>query len=561
MLTNDIIAYIENEVQRGVSHPGINDALVAAGWKSIEVADAFRVVTERAIAGTTGLPYMPPAESSHPQKESINQAAVTETLAMNKAAVGAQSDESAIHTVPTAETIAADKLPVGGFIPNSSVAVPDLKITETSATQIKEESSHVEHHRLIPVLIGLGALVLGVAGYFFLAPFLDNPAKKVASLVAIAETSKSIQYSGEYQITTPAGLLLPDKVLLAHFGGTTARDSNATLQGTFLGVDDWFDFRSKKNEVKFSDKISVAGGTPMEFSTTSRLISGALYAKLSESDAVFENAIANQGANWLRFDDGGDVPMYAYGFLGNADLYGKGLARTLATYISAATIGTADKQATGDTVIAVRYPDAVVTYFTSIFATGDKVGISGSIGPKHPATSFVDLPAGEITVGVDGMVKKAVIGFAYKTKDYALPVRVQITISYDRFDTPPAINIPSLVIPFTDLTKKDAASNLPSGLEGFFNDIRTIASVYKGTNADSYKGVCIKKGEDSVDSTELTIPYISNKVMASGYALPVCSDTETAWSYYTNDASGYYCTDSRGWDGKVARKPLGDKCN
>ncbi len=556
MITNDIIIYIENEVKRGVSHEAIGEALVSAGWKALEVADALRIVTEREHTGTTGTPYTTVAAAMLPQKETINQAAVTHTL--DAKPQDAFHPDSQLHIAPVADMKPSEGLPMGGFIPGSNAALPEVKIVEEK-TVVEEKKP--EHHKLLPVLIVFGVLILGVAGYFFLSPMLNNPGKKIATVTSLAETAKSIQYSGEYDITAPTGLIFPDRILISKYGGTSARQTTATIKGAFMGVDDWYDYKSKKNEVKFNTKINVAGAPTMDFSSTSRLIGNALYSKLSESAAIYDEKIANQGANWVRFDEGMDVPMYAYGFWGNANLYSQGFPRALAPYIAGVSVGASQKLPTGETVVSVRYPDAIVTYFNSIFITGDKLGVSGSIGSKYPVNSLTELPSGEITLGPDGVIKKAVMAFAYKTKDYTIPVRIRFTLSFDRFDTPPAINIPSLVVPFASLEKSDTLSNLPEGLQGFFSDVRTIASVYKGTNENSYKGVCSKKGEQTEESTELTVPYVSDKVFASGYEMPVCTDTDTAWSYYTHNASGYYCTDSRGFSGKAARQPLGDKCN
>lgn len=560
MITNDIIVYIENEVKRGVSHEAISEALVAAGWKSLEVADALRVVSERALSGATGTPYVPVAAEMLPARESINQNAVKETLEAKAptAAGGMVNPESQIHIAPFVPQTAEDRLPIGGLIPNSNIAVPEAAITETSSEKIADKP---EHHRLLPVLIVFGVIVLGVASYFFLSPIINNPSKKIANVSSVVEGAKSVQYSGEYEVNAPAGLVLPDKILISNFGGTAARQSNATMKGAFMGVDDWFDYKSKKNEVKFITKINVGSGTSIDFTSTSRLINNALYVKLSESMAMFDDVVANQGANWVRVDDGMQVPNYAYGFWGNANLYTQGFPRALARYIATATPGEIQKDVDGSTTISVRYDDSLVMYFNSIFNTGDKLGISGSLGSKYPATSLTELPTGQITIGGDGVIKKATFGFAYKTKEYALPVRIRFSLSLDRFNAPPTINVPSLVIPFANLSKGDSSSTLPEGLQGFFGDIRTIASVYKGSNTNSYKGVCIKKGEQSDESTELTIPFISDKIVATGYELPTCADTDTAWSYYTRDTSGYYCTDSRGFSGKAARQPLGDKCN
>lgn len=583
MITNDLISYIENEVKRGVSHEAINQALISAGWKALEVADALRIVSEREHNGQTGTHYTPSPTANIPQKETINQSAVNHTLgAVDKAShtelgILAQAQEHTPPIQPINPT--SPVLPAGGFIPNSGAetAVAEVKIIEApihaptapgaelgiGGVVTAADGKKIEHHKLLPVLIVLGLVVFLGGGYFLLSPVINNPAKKIATIVTIAETAKSIQYSGEYEITAPAGLIIPDKVLISSFGGIAARQSPATMKGAFGGVDDWFDFRSKKNEVKLMTKIGlIGGGSPMEFSVTSRLISNALYSKVSESAIVFDGALSNQGANWIRFDEGIDIPAYAYGFFGGANLYSQGFARALAQYIASAEAGASAQQTTGETVIAVAYPDSIVTYFTSIFITGDKLGVTGNIGPKYPATSLTETPTGEITLAPDGTIAKAVISFAYKTKEYILPVKVKFTISYNKFDTPPAINIPSLVVPYGDLNKKEAIAGLPESLQGFFSDIRTIASVYKGINQNSYKGVCIKKGDETEDSTELTVPYVSSKVFASGYELPVCADTDTAWSYYTKDASGaFYCTDSRGFIGKASRQPLGDKCN
>lgn len=562
MLTNDLIAYIENEVKRGVSHEAISEALVAAGWKALEVADALRVVTERMHGGTSGMPYVAPVATSIPQKESINQEAVQNVLRD-------PSKESAVHTPPSqpinpsgdpAHSI-LQSVPVGGLMPGSGAesVFQEVKITEN---RTKDAAKKPEHHKLLPILVVFGLLILGGAAYFFLSPILNDPSKKIAELSAQTEVAKSIQYSGEYDISAPAGLLLSDKVLISTFGGIGGRQTTSTMKGAYMGVDDWFDFRSKKNEVKFVTKITVPGNNPVDFTSTSRLISNALYVKLSESSAIFDSSVANQGANWVRFDEGSEVPMFAYGFFGGASLYNQGFSRMLSQYISAAVPTGSVEQPTGDTIVTVSYPDALVNYFTSIFITGDKLGITGSIGPKYPAMSYTEPPTGEVTIGLDGKVKKATFVFGYKVKEYTVPVRVRFSLSYDRFDLPPTINIPSLVVPFADLSKKDAAVDLPEGLQGFFSDVRTIASVYKGINQSSYKGVCIKKGEETENNTELTIPFISSKVLASGYQLPVCTDADTAWSYVVRDGSGnYYCTDSRGFSGKAARQPLGDKCN
>ncbi len=557
MITNDIIIYIENEVKRGVSHDAISEALIAAGWKSLEVADALRIVTERAQNGTTGMPYIPVVAESMPEKASINQDAVQQTLSAKP--VNIINPESQIHIAPVVPQTAEDKLPMGGFIPGSSAAMPEVKVVETAT--VPAEKTEIEHKRLLPVLVVFAVLILGVGGYFFLSPILKNPAKKLASVVTLAENAKSIQYSGEYDIAAPAGMVFPDKVLVSTFGGTSARQTSTTLKGAFMGVDDWFDYKSKKNETKFTTKVQVASGNPIEFTATSRLISNALYVKLSESAAMFDDAIANQGANWVRFDEGMEIPTYAYGFFGSSPLYNQGFARSIAQYVSAATVGSTQNQANGDAVLYVRYPDSMVSYFSTLFVTSDKLGVSGSLGPKNPATSLTELPSGQITLGPDGRIKQAILTFAYKTKDYTIPVRVRFTLNYGQIDTAPAINVPSLVVGYADLNKNGAGSGLPEGLQGFFSDIRTIASVYKGINQGSYKGVCIRKGEATDASTELTIPYVSDKVFASGYELPVCTDTDTAWSYYTHDTTGYYCTDSRGFFGKAARQPLGDKCN
>lgn len=582
MITNDLISYIENEVKRGVSHESINQALVTAGWKAIEVADALRIVSEREHNGQNGTTYIPSPAAHIPQKETINQSAVEHTLNAVDAAshtelgILAQAKE---HTPPMQPiNPSTPVLPVGGFIPNSGAeaAFAEVKVTETAqhapvasgATMgvggriDSVDGKKPEHHGLLPVLIVFGLTVILGGGYFFLSPLLNNPAKKIQSITTVAETAKSIQYSGEYNITAPAGLIIPDKVLISSFGGIAMRQSQATMKGAFGGVDDRFDFRSKKNEVKLMTKIGIGGGTSMDFSVTSRLISNALYSKISESTTVFDQSLANQGANWIRFDEGMDVPAYAYGFFGGANLYSQGFSRTLAQYIGAAVAISNVKQSTGETVITVAYPDSIVSYFTSIFITGDKIGVTGNIGPKYPATSLTETPSGEITLAPDGTVMKAVISFGYKTKEYSLPVKVRFTIFYGLLNTPPVINIPSLVIPYSDLEKKNMITDLPEGLQGFFPDIRTITSVYKGINQNSYKGVCTKKGDEIENSTELTVPYVSSKVFSSGYTLPVCADTDTAWSYYTKDASGaYYCTDSRGFLGKAARQPLGDKCN
>jgi hypothetical protein len=209
----------------------------------------------------------------------------------------------------------------------------------------------------------------------------------------------------------------------------------------------------------------------------------------------------------------------------------------------------------------VTYPNALVTYFGNIFQISDKLGQSANIGTKYTVTALTELPTGELTFGDDGVVKKAVIVFGYKTKEFTLPVHVRFTLSFDRFNLPPSINIPALVVPYAELTGKNAAADLPEALQGFFSDVRTIASVYKGVHDNSYKGVCQKSGLDGEEGTELTIPFVAAKVAASGYDAPVCYDTATAWSFYTRNPMGYYCTDSRGFSGKATRQPLGDKCN
>ncbi|MEN9582928.1 MAG: hypothetical protein RL641_882 [Candidatus Parcubacteria bacterium] len=533
MKSNDLITYIENEIKRGVAHDTIQDALVAVGWKPLDIADAFRSV----------------AEKTHGLSASVSEntpAIPTVTTASPVASVPIEEKPTTNLNIPniTSPTTISQK-------ENTSL---DIKVTE--GIEQKPKGS-----KLLLVVVLFGVALLAFLGYFFIRPLVNDPAKKVRAVVETMEKAKSIQYSGEYEISAPAGLVLPDKALVSTFGGLSERQAGAKVTGSFFGVDDWFDYRSKKNEVKFATKISISETINMDFTATSRLIGNAFYARLSESATVFDQALANQGANWVRFDKDMTIPPYAYGFWGGTNLYDRGFPRDLALFISQATVTDSVAQQNGDTVMSVNFTGAIVDYFSSILFTGDKLGESTNLGPKYDVSSLTELPIGKITFGQGGIIKKAVIVFSYKTKEYTLPVQVKFSLSFDRFDTPPTINIPSLVIPYEDLEKKDAVSDAPEVLKGFFSDVRMIASVYKGVNNDSFRGVCIKKGEESEESTELTIPFISTKIISSGYELPVCSDTETAWSYYTHSSNGYYCTDSRGYSGKVARQPLGDKCN
>jgi hypothetical protein len=42
MITPELITYIETEIRRGVTNDAIQNALIGAGWKATEVAEAFR---------------------------------------------------------------------------------------------------------------------------------------------------------------------------------------------------------------------------------------------------------------------------------------------------------------------------------------------------------------------------------------------------------------------------------------------------------------------------------------------------------------------------------------
>ncbi len=516
MITNDVLTYIENEVKRGASHSEIMEAMVSAGWQRIEVAEAFRMVSERANPDKAGSPMieMP-------------------------IAVGMPREMTGL-----------------GLIPDMSKTQEDFKKSEVPA-----EPEKPEHHRLIPILIVFGIIVFGIGGYFLIGPLLNNSGKKIKNIITVVENTKSVQYSGDYEILAPAGMVFPDKVLQSSFGGIEARQSSATIKGTFFGVDDWFDSRSKKNEVKFSNKVSVQDNKTMDFSATSRLISNAFYAKLSESGAVFDSIIANQGANWIRYDGDTNIPVFAYGFFGGTNLYDRGFARELAPLLSEAISGGTEKLETGETVVKVKFTDSLVNYFSNVFLLSDRLEQSDNIGSKFTLTSLTEVPTGEITFDQNDIIKKAVVSFGYKTKEYTLPVHIRLTINYEKFNLPPAINIPPLVVAYSELVNRNAITDLPQVLQNFFSDVRTIASVYKGVNDGSFKGVCQKSGVDGESGTELTIPFVSAKVLASGYDNPVCTDTATAWSYYTHNPTGYYCTDSRGFSGKANKQPLGDKCN
>ncbi len=514
MITNELLTYIENEVNKGTAHGVIMEALVTAGWQRMEIAEAFRMIAERASPDKAGSPMI--------------------------------------------------EMPIAVGLPKEATNI-DLKIeptvVEVKTPEVFSKEIKPEHHRLIPILIVFGLVVFGVGGYFLLGPLLNSPNKKISRIVGVVENLKSIQYSGDYEITAPAGMVLTDKVLVSTFGGIDSRQVPATIKGTFLGVDDWFDSRAKKNEVKFTNKISVQGNKSMDFSATSRLISNAFYAKLSESSTVFDNTISNQGANWIRYDGEMNIPTFAYGFFGKTSLYDKGFARELASFLSDAIPGNSTNLPTGETIVTVRYADSIATYFSNIFLMSDRLEMSANIGSKFTFTAITELPTGEITFDQNDLIKKAVISFAYKTKEYSLPVRVRFTISYDHFDLSPTINIPPLVVSYSELENKNAATDLPEVLKSFFSDIRTVAGVFKGTNNNSFKGVCQKSGVEGETGTELTIPFISAKILASGFDNPICFDTATAWSLYTHNTTGYYCTDSRGFSGKANKQPLGDKCN
>lgn len=517
----ELINYIENETKRGVSIEAIQEALTTAGWQALEVADALRSFAERSHAVPNDQPVS--------------------TLNIVENSGGATS-----HNIPS------------GFIPKyEDGTVEDVNVESPD----ENKGNKSKHSGLFLMGIILSLIALLAAGYFFVLPIINDPAKKVRDIIPVIESARSIQYSGEYEITAPAGFIISDKILQSNFGGISARQATAKINGTFFGVDDWFDYKSRKNEVKFSTKINVVDEKSIDFSATSRLVADTFFAKLSESTAIFDSFVANQGANWVRFNSDENIPMYAYGLFGRSSLYTNGFARELASFFSTANVGGEVTNELGEKTIAVTYSENIVNYFNTILAVGDRLGETTSIGAKYSVSALTELPFGELTFDKDNKIKKATISFGYKTNEYTTPIHLRFTISYDRFDVLTTINIPSLVVPFEDLKKSDALSDLPETLKSYFSDIRTIASVYKGINSNSFKGLCLKQGAEGESGTELTVPFISEKILSSGFQQPICADTDTAWGYYTRNVNGYFCTDSRGFSGKVSVQPIGDKCN
>lgn len=532
MITSELITYIETEVRRGVTNDAIQNALIGAGWKATEVGEAFRVVQDRTEKGETGTPYTPPVPIQKPEP--------VETTPLHPASFQAKVTEDTHFSAVTRVGMSS-----GHLEQFNGVTVEEKKSTKP----------------MIAIGIFLGLLVLGIAGFFFVKSYTSNPSRYLGTIEKTITQAKSITFSGEYELQAPAALVFPDAVLTSSFGGTSARTSTAVIKSTFLGVDDWYDLRSKKSETKLNTKATVGIVNPIDFSSTIRRAGESLYIRLPEAGSLFDASASSAGANWVRYDTGDFVSPYAYGFLGNTKLYENALPRTLMPLLISATQNGTIITDGLFTKIPVSYNTAIATeLFSQMVLVGDGFQKSQIFAAKYAIEGTTESPTGEFSFDSNKVLRQATISFGFKATEYKVPIHIKLTLSFDNFNTPPSINIPTQVISLDELKKQSALLTLPEGLRSFFGDVHKITSVYKGTHKDVFSGVC----EDSQtlgDVSILDIATVSGNVLLAGYSGVTCRDTDTAWVYYASQNGKYYCTDSRDFSGEVTREPVGDKCN
>lgn len=528
MITPELITYIEAELRRSVSKDAIQNALIGAGWKPTEVAEAFHVVEERAAKGET-TPYIPPA-------------IIHETTPEAPISFSLQTKEDSSYSAT-----------------KHVVSTPGHLEQFTGVTLSEKKKSPIA-----PLLVISAALILLGVGYVFIKPFLTSPKTYVALIEKEITTAKSITFSGSYEITAPATLIFPDPVLLSSFGGIVARTQTAKIKASFFGTDDWYDLRAKKNEIKINATASVASSKEVSFPSSVRRISESLYVKLPETGSLFDPTATAAGANWLRYDTNDFVAAYAYGFLGNTKLYENTLPRFLMPILASAVVTAEPTSVPPLSTLTVAYdPKTVTELFSESLFTGDAFQNSQVFTSRYTITGFSQSPYGELSFDKSRMLRKASIVFGFDTKEYATPIHVQLDLSLDGYNTPPAINIPTQVISLAELKKQSALLTVPEGLRPFFTDIHTITSIFKGTNKDSFKGVCADAEGGATDESALTISVVTSKLASAGYPGGICKDTSTAWMYYVPNPTenSFFCTDSRDFSGKTSREPIGEKCN
>lgn len=533
MINPDLISYIESEVARGVTNDLIQNALIASGWNPIDVAEAIRKVAERVQKGESGKPYIE-----------------TETNQKNTEATLTPEHPVSFHT-----NVREDS----NFSAVAYTATSPAHIEQFTGVTITEKKSSFS---IIPIVVVIGILILGGLGFYFFKSFSSSPERYFSGITKTISSAKSITFSGDYEIKAPTALVFPDSIITSSFGGITARTLPTVIKSSFFGVDDWYDLRDKKSETKINTSVTVGTNKSISFASTIRRASESIYIKLPESGALFDKDVTEAGANWVRYDKNDFIPSYAYGFIGNTKLYENAMPRFLLPLLESATSTGVPTTNGALTVIPVNYNSNIATtFFTELIFLGDTYQNSQIFGPSYTLLGITKGVTGEFSFDSAKKLRKANINIGFKAKGYDVPIEITFNLALDNFNIPPSINIPTQVVSLDELKKKSELETLPESLRSFFKDVKTVASIYKGTHQDSFKGVCNETQGLEETGTALTISEIKNKMTLSGFAGVTCRDTDTAWVFYVTNNGKYFCIDSRDFSGSISRVPSGEKCN
>jgi len=290
MANQQLLDYIKQQVQIGISHDETKKALLDIGWQTEDIDEAFN-----AMPKSEALNEIKPVKPAEPIVKEVIDTAAKEVVDT--------SVKEVIDTPAVKEPVITSK--PGSYAEAFAVA----QAVKKEADELEPEKPVRKSNRLIFIIIGiiLGLSLIG-GGVYAYFDYFQSPEKVVQKMTQKLATVKSFEYSGQIQSEDNVTKLLSNVENLIQTDGTasttpaTTGNKITTTTISFSGHSDWQNSAKIKNQFTLNIKSNALLEAGIELALEVRSLNKDLYLQftsLPSIGVISLDALKNQ---WIKFD-------------------------------------------------------------------------------------------------------------------------------------------------------------------------------------------------------------------------------------------------------------------
>lgn len=577
MITNELVDYIKKELSLGTSYDALRTKIIKTGWEPEDFNEAMRALHPEPLKVQE--PVMKPAAPMQPVQPPIAAPVVARPITPHIEPIRIEPKTPISMPVAPASPIAA---PSGLYQSTQTQTQPQFQPQSiaqyTPAPEIFQTHTSPKRKILLIIIIVIGLFLIAGAVYGYVGGYFQ-------SLTTV--TTKAFEASHEAKTASFQMTATVDTSGVQTEGEQTAipglsKIFTLTMQGASDGTN--------PDDLKFDNIVSFDAGS-INGELDMRRVSGMLYGNLTKAPSIGFVSLAPFQNKWFSFPSAtandptvssmlpaGTVDPSAFNSLTKAQ---QDHIYEMAQNAHFITITKRLSPEKINGVLAYHFVfdldrEGMKSYIENV---GGYIRSSNSANPAlasfDPESFAMALDQvkdfnGEAWIGVwDHLPYKlsAHFGIAEKGNESAGQIKVSITTLFSDWNKPVVITAPSDSVPFQTFVSSilqqmgmspEAANSVATSQvspidgqkEAALANMRAQAALFYDSNHNSYTSVCT--------SSRGLLPIAKSLPAGSDYK---CKSNSSAWVSSVNiDAGGYYCVDSIGAAGNMAKAPTGFSC-